>query len=125
MAVGFYYPNKSAPTAQWVPSTQPVFPLQETVDYPYQLKGETAGGALYVQEKGPLTKTVELNFARMTEADRDSALAFFSAVKKSFLSFEYESPSGILETVRWMNAFEFQHVVQGKYSATIQLRKEV
>ncbi len=125
MAVGFYYPSKAEPTSQWVPSTQPVFPLQETVDYPYQLSGETAGGALYVQEKGQQMKTFELNFVRMSVADRDSALAFFTAVKKSFHAFEYENPSGELESVRWMNAFNFQHVVQGKYSASIQLRKEV
>jgi len=125
MSVGFYYPTKSAPTAQWVPSAQPVFPLSEPVDYPLQLTGQTAGGALYVQDKGTQQATFRLEYKGVTETDRDNALTFFTAVKKSFYNFEYEDRDGVLTSVRWMNGFSFELVMNQRYDAVIELRKEV
>jgi hypothetical protein len=124
MAVGFYYPTKATATSQWVPSKQPVFPAVEPVDYPEQLAGETAGGTLYVQDKGPKRERFELRFVRIPQADRDLAHAFFNAVNKSFNTFEYEDRNGALHSVRWMNPFEFELVIEGRYSGEIQLRKE-
>jgi len=124
MPVGFYYPTKASPTTSWVPLKQPVFPAVEPVDYPEQLVGQTSGGTIYVQDKGLKQETFGVQFDRLTEADRDNALTFFTAIKKSFNTFQYEDRNAVLHTVRWMSAFDFQFVVQGRYSGGIQLRKE-
>jgi hypothetical protein len=124
MSFGFYYPTKSVPTAQWVPVTQPEYPAGESVDYPEQINSSTAGGTFYVQEKGIKRETFQFNFAHVSQVDRDSAQAFFGTVKKSFSTFEFEDWNTNLHTVRWMNSFNFQLVVHGKYSGSIDLRKE-
>ncbi|MBC8288470.1 MAG: hypothetical protein H8E42_13445 [Nitrospinae bacterium] len=124
MSFGFYYPIKSAPTAQWVPVTQPEYPAGEVLDYPEQINSVTAGGTLYVQDKGVKRETFQFNFGRMSQSDRDSAKTFFDTVKKSFNTFEFEDRNASLHTVRWMNGFNFQLVLFGKYSGSIDLRKE-
>lgn len=122
--IGFYFPTQASPTAQWVPAKPALLPVLSVIDYPEQLTGETAGGTLYVQDKGPRRERFELTFERITQADRDSAHMFFVAVKKSLSLFEYQDAEGNLHIVRWLNAFEFQETVPGRYSGTIQLRKE-
>lgn len=124
MPIGFYFPTKAGVTTSWVPSRQPIFPAVEPVDHPEQLTGQTSGGTLYVQEKGPIRQNFELEFARIPSADRDGALTFFNTVKKSFNTFEYEDRNAVLHTVRWMNEFDFQFVIEGRYSGIINLRKE-
>lgn len=124
MAIGFYFPSKAGATTSWVPLKQPVFPATEPVDYPEQLTGETAGGTLYVQDKGGKRETFALRFVRLTQTDKNNALTFFNAVKKSFNAFEFEDRNQVLHFVRWMNDFDFQLVVNGRYSGTINLRKE-
>jgi hypothetical protein len=124
VSIGFYFPTQAAPTAQWLPGKPPHFPVRSSTDYPEQLTGETAGGTLVVQDKGVQRERFELKFERITQSDRDSALLFFSTVKKSFSAFEYQDAEGTLHTVRWLNAFEFQQTVPGRYSGTILLRKE-
>jgi len=124
MGIGFYFPSKSGATTSWVSLKQPVFPAGEPVDYPEQLTGETAGGTLYVQDKGVKRETFQLQFVRLTVTDRDNALNFFNKVKKSLNAFEYEDRNAVLHPVRWMNDFDFQFVVEGRYSGTIHLRKE-
>ncbi len=124
MSIGFYFPTQAAPTAQWVPAKPPLLPVRHTTDYPEQLTGETAGGTLHVQDKGPARETFELAFERIHESDRDAALAFFNTVKKAFNAFEYQDAAGTLHTVRWLNGFEFDETVPGRYSGTVQLRKE-
>ncbi len=124
MSFGFYYPTKSAPTVQWVPVTQPDYPSQENLDYPEQIISTTAGGTLYVQDKGGRRETFQFNFSRVSQADRASALIFFDVVKKSFNTFEFEDRNANLHSVRWMNDFNFQLIVHGKYSGSIDLRKE-
>lgn len=124
MAIGFYFPTKAAATTQWVSSRQPVFPSSEPVNFPEQLAGETAGGTLYVQDKGPKRESFELGFVRLPKSDRDGAHTFFNTVKKAFNTFEYEDPDATLHTVRWMNEFDFERVIEGRYSGTIELRKE-
>lgn len=124
MSIGFYYPTQAAPTAQWVPGKAPVLPAHQTTDYPEQLAGETAGGTLYVQDKGTQRERFELRFERIPESGRDLALAFFNAVKKSLNTFEYQDAEAALHTVRWVNGFEFQETVPGRFSGTVVLRKE-
>ena len=124
MSFGFYFPTKAAPTAQWVPVTQPEYPAGEVLDYPEQINSTTAGGTLYVQEKGSQRQTFQFNFSRVSQSDRDSAQTFFDTVKKSFNPFEFEDRNTQLHTVRWMNEFNFQLVLFGKYSGSIDLRKE-
>ncbi len=124
MSFGFYFPTKAAATTQWVPSTMPDHPAIEPVDYPEQITSVTSGGTLYVQEKGNRQETFSLSFSRVNQTDRDNALAFFEVIKKSFNSFEYEDRTGTLHTVRWMNLFDFQLVIFGKYSGSIELRKQ-
>ena len=124
MNIGFYFPAQAAPSAQWIPTKPPVPPIRRATDYPEQVSGETAGGTLYVQDKGPKRERFELEFERITTGDRDAALAFFDAVKKSFSTFEYQDTEGNVHTVRWMNPFEFQETVSGRWSGTIRLRKE-
>ncbi len=79
---------------------------------------------MYVQDKGLQRERFELTFERITQSDRDTALVFFNAVKKSFGPFEYQDAEGTLHNVRWLNKFEFQETVPGRYSGTILLRKE-
>ena len=124
MAIGFYFPTKAGATSFWVPLSQPVFPAVAPVDYPEQLTGETAGGTLYVQDKGVKRETFELQFVRLSVTDQNNALTFFNTVKKSFNIFEYEDRNAVLHSVRWMNDFDFQFVVEGRYSGTLNLRKE-
>lgn len=125
MGIGFYFPNKAGATTSWVPLKQPVFPASEPVDYPEQLTGETAGGTLYVQDKGMKRETFALHFVRLAQTDKNNALLFFNTIKKSFNTFEYEDRNQVLHSVRWMNDFDFQFVVEGRYSGTINLRKEM
>lgn len=125
MAIGFYYPTFAGATTSWVTTKQPAFPLSEPVDYPEQLVGQTAGGTLYVQDKGVIREKFVLNFDRLPEADRDDAYTFFIAVKKAYYTFEYSDRDSALHTVRWMNNFDFTYVVEGRYSGIIQLREEV
>lgn len=124
MSIGFYFPTQAAPTAQWVPGKAPVLPAHHATDYPEQLAGETAGGTLYVQDKGIQRERFELRFERIPESGRDLALAFFNAVKKSLNTFEYQDAEAALHTVRWLNGFEFQETVPGRFSGTVVLRKE-
>lgn len=124
MSIGFYFPTKATATTQWVPSRQPVFPSAQPVDFPEQLTGETAGGTLYVQEKGPKRESFELRFVRIPQSDRNGCHTFFNTVNKAFNIFEYEDANGALHSVRWMNPFDFELVIEGRYSGIIALRKE-
>ena len=124
MSIGFYYPTQSSPTAQWLPAKPPILPVRNSTDYPEQLNGETAGGTLYVQDKGLKRERFELKFERITANDRDAALSFYNSVRKSFSPFEYQDAEGALHSVRWLNAYEFQETVPGRYSGNIALRKE-
>lgn len=124
MNIGFYFPTQALATTQWVPAKAPTLPARSITDYSQQLTGETAGGTLYVQSKGPQRERFELTFERLTQNDREAALAFFTAVKKSFHPFEYQDAEGALHTVRWLNGFEILETVPGGYSGTILLRKE-
>lgn len=124
MSFGFYFPTKSALITQWVPVTQPEYPAGESLDYPEQVNSSTSGGTLYVQDKGVARETFQFNFGRLNQVDRDNALIFFNTVKKSFKTFEFEDRNATLHTVRWMNGFNFQLFIDGKYSGNIDLRKE-
>lgn len=124
MSIGIYFPTQASATIQWIPAKAPTLPARSTTDYSEQLIGETAGGTLYVQDKGPRREQFELKFERLTQNDRDAALAFFIAVKKTFHPFEYQDAEGALHTVRWFNEFEFLETVPDGYSGTIVLRKE-
>jgi len=124
MPVSFYFPSKSGPTTQWTPSRQPTFPALASIDYPEQLTGETAGGTLYVQDKGTRRENFQLQFDRLPLADRNQALTFFDTVKKSLLVFEFEDWTGNLHAVRWISEFNFELVAEGRYSGLIELRKE-
>ncbi len=124
MSFGFYYPTKASPTTQWVPVTLPDHPAVEPVDFPEQVNSFTSGGTLYVQEKGNKRETFALSFTRVSQGDRDAAVEFFETVKKSFYSFEYEDRNGVLHSVRWMNRFDFQLIIFGKYSGSIELLKQ-
>ena len=124
MAFGFYLPTKAGVTDQWVPEYSEELPSVEPVDFPEQLSASTAGGVLYVQEKGSVLETFELSFTLMTQSDRDSLYTFFrDKAKKMANSFEYEDGAGGLHKVRWMNNFNFQKTRPGWHSGTIKLRK--
>jgi len=123
MNFGFYYPTKSAPSVQWVPVIQPDYPTGESLDFPEQINSSTAGGTLYVQDKGVKRETFQFSFSHFNQVDRDNARTFFDTVKKSFYTFEFEDRDSTLHSVRWMNGFNFQLVVHGKYSGSVELRK--
>lgn len=124
MSIAFYYPTQAAPGAQWTPAKAPRFPLKTASDFPGQVVGETAGGTVHVQDSGTLAERWELVFERLTPDDHASLQAFFQTVRKSFHAFEYVDPAGAARTVRWMNDFEFEESVPGRFSGTIVLRKE-
>lgn len=124
MSIAFYFPTEAGATLTWVPPKQPLYALALPVDFPSQITGETAGGTVYVQDKGSRRETFELSFDRLTRAERDAVLNFFDTVKKSFNAFEYQDSGGVNHTVRWVNEFDFKPVVQGRFSGTVKLRKE-
>ena len=124
MAFGFYFPTKAGVTTSWIPSIGPEFPLETPVDYTEQLVGETAGGTIFVQDKGPKREITPLQFKLMSVTDRDGLLTFYTTVKKAFNTFQYEDGNGALHTVRWMNEFNFKKDLPGYFSGSIQLRKE-
>ncbi len=124
MTIRFHYPSAAAPAASWQPTKPPRFPLPRRLDYPQQVVGETAGGTVYVQDKGPRRETFELTFDHLPQDERDQAASFFDTVRKAASSFEFVDPEGQTHTVRWVNGFEFSQMVGGRWSGTIQLRKE-
>ena len=124
MGIAFYFPTKVGQTLAWVPPHQPVVAVSAPVDFPAQIAGETAGGVLYVQDKGARRESFELRFDRLTQAEYDAALNFFDAVKKAFSPFEYQDASGVLHLVRWTDGFDFKQVVKGRFSGAVHLRKE-
>lgn len=124
MDIGFYFPTLAAPAVEWRPGKPPFLPVSHITDFPEQLTGETAGGTLYVQNKGSPRERFELTFERISKTDRDAAWVFFVVVNKAFNSFEYQDAEGALHTVRWLNEFGFQETVPGRFSGTILLRKE-
>ncbi len=121
MGIAFYFPTQVSPTLSWVPPHQPLVSVSMPVDFPAQIAGETAGGILYVQDKGSRRETFELRFDRLTQAERDIALNFFDTVKKAFSSFEYLDSAGIIHAVRWVSEFDFKPVVQGRFSGAVRL----
>ncbi|MGP0628939.1 hypothetical protein ACTRW9_04500 [Nitrospina sp. 32_T5] len=124
MSLAFYYPTQAAPTAQWIPGKAPRFPLKKTTAYPSQVTGETAGGVLHLQDTGSLREQWELVFDRIPPADHEALKTFFQAVRKSFHTFQYVDPQGVVHLVRWMNEFEFEETVPERFSGSIVLRKE-
>ena len=124
MAIGFYYPTIAAPSAQWIPSRQPGFESTKTTDYVGQLLGTTAGGSVYVQDKGIQKTVFDLRFSYLAQADRYSALAIYNAAKKALNTLEYKDGDGIVHSVRWMNEFNFKPEQGGRYSASILLRED-
>ena len=124
MGIAFYFPAQASPTLSWVPPRQPLAAVSAPVDFPAQIAEETAGGVLYVQDKGSRRETFELRFDRLTQTERDAALNFFDTVKKSFSSFEYLDSAGVIHAVRWVSEFDFKPVVQGRFSGSVLLRKE-
>ena len=124
MAFGFYLPTQAAVVDQWVPEHRSDFPLGENLDYPEQLSASTAGGELYVQEKGNALETFNLNFTLMSKVDRDALEIFFrDKAKKMANPFEYEDGEGLLHKVRWMNGFNFAKTSAQHYGGSIELRK--
>ena len=125
MAITFYLPTKAGVVDQWVPQYDPDLPTNDPVSFPEQLSEVTAGGTLYVQEKGSLLETFNLIFTLMPKADHDLLKTFFIYKAKQLLnSFEYEDGNGVLHLVKWVNEFNFQKTNPGFYSGSIQLRKE-
>ncbi len=124
MAFGFYLPTQAAVVDQWVPEHGPDFPLGKPLDFPEQLSASTAGGTLYIQEKGNALETFSLNFTLMSEVDRDALEVFFKdKARKMVNSFEYEDGKGVLHKVRWMNGFDFPKSSAQLYGGSIELRK--
>jgi len=126
MPFGFYLPAKAGAAAQWEPEHGPELPLENPLDYPEQLSEKTAGGKLYIQEKGALEELFQLQFNLMSQVDRDALEIFFrDNSKKAFNTFEYDDGSGVLVLVRWMNKFNFVKVNPVWHSGSILLRREV
>ena len=124
MAFGFFLPTKAAVTFQWIPDHQSVFPVVAPVSFPEQLFATTAGGSLYVQEKGAALEKFELVFELMTQTDVNSLKIFFQDQSQGALkTFEYEDGEGTTHKVRWMNDFNFARTHVGFYAGTIELRK--
>lgn len=126
MPFGFYLPTKAAATAQWEPEYGQELPNENPLDFPEQLSERTAGGKLYVQEKGVLEETFVLQFNYMSTADRDALQTFFTDhCQKSMNTFEYDDGTGTLVLVTWMNNFNFAKVKPQLHSGFILLRREV
>lgn len=122
--IGFYYPTFANMSVYWAPASDPVYPLDYGFDFPYNLRGESAGGTLYVQNKGPARTMFNLKFELVSKTDRDGWLAFFNVVQREFKTFEYKDFDAALHTVRVLNPFNFQLDRYNLYSGSVLLRKE-
>ncbi len=125
MAIVFSYPTQASPTLSWTPSKPPRFPIGHKRDFHRQARGETAGGAVLVQDPStPAREMFELVFDHLPEADRDQVALFFDTVRKTAAPFDYTDPGGGITRVRWWSAFDFKQAAAGRHSGTIQLLKE-
>jgi hypothetical protein len=98
--------------------------VAEHADYPEQLLGRTAGGTVYVQDKGLRSKVFELCFEELAQSDRDTALAFFDTVKKALKTFEYRDRAGNVHSVRWVNEFLLHAGPGERYAGKIRLQQQ-
>ena len=125
MGIVFSYPTQTSPTVIWVPSKSPRYPIGHQRDFHRQVRGETAGGTVLVQDTAEAAREVfELVFDHLPQADRDQAAGFFDTVRKSAEVFDYTDLAGDNVRVRWSNAFDFKQAAFGRYSGTIELLKE-
>lgn len=125
MGIVFSYPTAITPTVTWTPSKPPHYPISHQRDFHLQVRGETAGGTVLVQDSaGPPREVFELVFDHLPESDRNQAAGFFDTVRKSAEVFDYTDPSGENIRVRWSNGFDFKQAAFGRYSGTIELLKE-
>lgn len=125
MGIAFNFPNEGNPTLTWVPSKPPRYPIGHKRDFHRQVRGETAGGVVLVQDPAGLPREIlELAFDHLPQADRDQVSNFFDTVRKAAETFEYTDPSGQITRVRWFNGFDFKQAACGRYSGTVHLLKE-
>lgn len=133
MPLRFYYPTKAAPESVWAPEQAQTFESDEGFSRPFQLVQKSAGGTVYVQDKGPEIGVWSLVFRFISQVDRDQALDFWRTVKGRAKAFQFEDVEGTLSTVRWTNEFSFTRAIpeaeQGgfktfRYHGTIRLEQE-
>ncbi|QPJ61465.1 MAG: hypothetical protein G3M70_06015 [Candidatus Nitronauta litoralis] len=125
MGIAFHFPDEGNPTLTWVPSKPPRYPISHKREFHRQVRGETAGGFVLVQDPaGAARELFELQFDHLPQVDRDRAAAFFDTVRKAAQTFDYTDPSGQIIRVRWINDFEFKQAACGRYSGIIHLLKE-
>ncbi len=125
MRIEFNYPTESSPTLTWIPGKPPRYPIGHKRDFHRQVRGETAGGTVLVQDPaGPVREIFELVFDHLPKSDRDQAALFFDTVRKAAGTFDFTDHAGEITRVRWWNNFDFEQAAFGRYSGTVQLWKE-
>ncbi len=122
----FDYPTAAAPTTSVVFTEGYKYPY-EGADRRIQVQEESAGGQLYVYDKGVEVLTMDLTFRRLTKALFDQVRAFLrTTVQMGASTFDFTDHDGTVTTVRsvpesfrW-SLTDFQH-----YDCRLSLRKEV
>ena len=118
------YPTVAAPTTSWVPTFQPSFPSNEPSTR-LQLRGQTGGGTKYYQDKGIVNQNFNLQFDKVTKADRDLYQAFFDATVGAINTFEYLDRYGTNHTCRLVSGRDvLQEVSHERFSGLVVLEKE-
>ena len=88
-----------------------------------QVVGRTAGGSVYVYDKGVETFEVELPFESLTDAEKAALAAFFDDVAQGCLqTFTYTDSNGTARTARFLDPrLAFVKVAANVWDARLRL----
>ena len=91
---------KSGETTVTLPDPLPGYPVRARQR---QAVGRTAGGSVYVYDKGVDTFEVELPLESLTDAEKNALVSFFDTLAKGCLeTFTYTDSNGTARTARFL-----------------------
>ena len=88
-----------------------------------QAVGRTAGGAVYVYDKGVKTFEVELHFESLSQSEKEALAAFFKDTAEGCLqTFTYSDSNGTARTARFLEPrLEFTKVAPSVWDVRFRL----
>ena len=103
-----------------LPDPAPGYPVRQVQP---QAVGRTAGGSVYVYDKGVETFEVELPFESLTDAEKAALAGFFDQTAEGCrLTFTYTDSAGTARTTRFLDpALEFTKVCANVWDARVRL----
>jgi len=109
----------------WTPAKAEAVPYRR-LPVPIQRAGEAEDGSVQVRNLGGVVYWIPLRFVRLSQADFDALVAFFSDgnVNWSLHSFTYTDYGGNARTVHlWPGSFDFDMEPSGIYTVSMRLRE--